>query len=106
PETGVLHGGAVTTLVDATCGLAVMAALDHMMGVATLDLRIDYLRAALPRHDIVARGTVLRVARSVAFARCEAAHADDPGHVVAIGTGAFMLATRRGEHRVVPEEAP
>ncbi|MCB9663646.1 MAG: PaaI family thioesterase [Alphaproteobacteria bacterium] len=106
PTTGILHGGAITALLDAACGGAVFLALRQPVPLATLDLRIDYLRAALPRHDIVARGTVLRVARSVAFARCEAAHADDPGHVVAIGTGAFMLATRRGEHRVVPEEAP
>lgn len=105
PTTGILHGGAITALLDAACGGAVFLALHQPVPLATLDLRIDYLRAAQPHHDVVARGTVLRVARSVAFARCEASHADDPEHVVAVGTGAFMLATRRGSRRVVPEEA-
>lgn len=103
PTTGVLHGGAVTALLDAASGSAVFMALRQPVPVATLDLRIDYLRSAEARRDVVAVATVEKVTRNVAFSRCVAHHADDPDDVVAIGTGAFMIATRRGTRRVLPE---
>src|SRR5687768_7629371 len=48
PETGVLHGGAISALIDACCGAAVFQALRKPMAIATLDLRIDYLKPAAP----------------------------------------------------------
>src|SRR5438270_1658862 len=41
PVTGVLHGGAITALMDATCGLAVFLKMETPTRIATLDLRID-----------------------------------------------------------------
>ena len=46
PETGVLHGGAVSSMMDAASGLAVMSRLGRGGSIATLDLRIDYLKPA------------------------------------------------------------
>ena len=37
PESGVLHGGAVTSLLDATCGAAVFMKLQSPEPIATLD---------------------------------------------------------------------
>ena len=54
PDTGVLHGGAITALLDAASGAAVFAALTEWVPIATLDLRIDYLRPAEPGHDVIA----------------------------------------------------
>ena len=46
PDTGVLAGGLVTALLDHVGGLAVWIALDRFEPIATLDLRVDYMRAA------------------------------------------------------------
>jgi uncharacterized protein (TIGR00369 family) len=90
PETGVVHGGVITALLDHTSGAAVMAALKEPMAIATLDLRIDYMKPATPGEAITAEVTCLKVTREVAFVRGAAYHTspDDP---VAICTGAFML---------------
>ena len=89
PETGVLHGGAVTSLLDATCGAAVFARLMKAIRIATLDLRIDYLRPATPPQDVLARATCYRLARQVAFVRAVAYH-DDMDRPIASAASTFM----------------
>lgn len=69
PVRGVLHGGALTTLVDATCGLAIMARLDRPASLATIDLRVDHLRASLAGQAVYAWASCFRVTRSVCFVR-------------------------------------
>ena len=92
PDTGVLHGGVVTSLLDATCGISVFMRTRVAKPVATLDLRIDYLKPATPRRDLYARATCVRVTRHVAFIRASAYHdEDDP---IALAAGAFMLGTK------------
>ena len=90
PDTGVVHGGVITGLLDHTCGMAVMGALREPMPIATLDLRIDYMKPATPREDILIEAECLKITREIAFARSRAFHVsiDDP---IAIATGTFML---------------
>jgi uncharacterized protein (TIGR00369 family) len=90
PLTGVLHGGVVTSLMDACCGAAVFMKLEEPMRIATLDLRIDYLKPAVPGSDIVARATCYKITRNVAFVRCMASH-EDPDDAIASASGTFML---------------
>src|SRR5689334_3782199 len=54
PDTGVIAGGVVTTLLDHTCGYAVFVALKEPVPIVTLDLRIDYMRAAEPHRELFA----------------------------------------------------
>lgn len=69
PATGVLSGGLVTALLDHVGGLAVWTALDAFEPIATLDLRVDYMRAAAPGLDLLAEARCYRVTPSIAFVR-------------------------------------
>ena len=91
PETGVLAGGLVTTLLDHVGGLSVWVALDRFEGIATLDLRVDYMRPAGPRRDLIAEARCYRLTRSIAFVRAWAFE-DDPANPVAAAQGSYMLA--------------
>lgn len=93
PETGILHGGVITTLIDATCGAAVFAEIQMAIPIATLDLRIDYLKPATPGRAVVCRAECYKRTRNIAFARAVAYH-DDPNDPIASAAGTFMLATK------------
>lgn len=90
PETGVIHGGVITALLDNICGVAVVSALKTIRSTATLDLRIDYMRPAEPGRDIIGEAECYHVTRTVAFVRAWAYH-DNKDRVIATGTGAFAL---------------
>jgi uncharacterized protein (TIGR00369 family) len=93
-ETGVLHGGVVTAMLDESCGMAVQLALDGTRAIATLDLRIDYQKPATPGLDIKAHSFCYRVTRSIAFVRSTAYQEseDDP---VATATACFVIGANR-----------
>lgn len=93
PETGVIASGAVTALMDHTCGLAINSAADSPMPIATLDLRIDYMRPAAPRTGITCEAHCYRLTRSIGFVRAEAWDVDR-GDLVATAQAAFMLNPR------------
>jgi uncharacterized protein (TIGR00369 family) len=95
PETGVVAGGVVTTLLDHTCGQAVWAALPAYTSIATLDLRIDYMRPAEPGLDIFAHAHCYKLTRSVAFVRAQAYDRED-GDPIATAQAAFMLDSNAG----------
>ncbi|MFT5390835.1 MAG: hypothetical protein ACI8PT_001023 [Gammaproteobacteria bacterium] len=92
PLTGGLHGGIITTLLDTIGGAAVAARLDALRTMATLDLRIDYLRPSTPQADIYAHVVCYKLTHNVAFARGTAynANEDDP---VASMSATYMLDT-------------
>jgi uncharacterized protein (TIGR00369 family) len=96
PDTGVIHGGVISALLDNASGVAVrsdasVAADERSM--ATLDLRIDYMRPAQPREDLYAEAHCYRVTSNVAFVRAVAYHANDRDNPIASSVATFMLGT-------------
>jgi len=94
PETGVIHGGVITTLLDNGGGAAVMTALDELRAVATLDLRIDYMKPATPGRDIVGYCHCHKVTRHIAFVRGTAYH-ETPDDPIATAAMTFMVGASR-----------
>ena len=93
PDLGTLHGGAITALLDAASGASVFAALTDWCPIATLDLRIDYLRAGEAGRDVQCRAHCYKLTRNVAFTRAVAFH-DDEQDPIATSAGTFMIGTR------------
>src|ERR1700751_4691441 len=53
PETGVLAGGPLTAMLDGCCVMAVATMLTKPEPFATLDLRIDYAKPAVPGKPVI-----------------------------------------------------
>ena len=98
PKRGIIHGGAVSALMD-TCGGA--AAICHPKAgesSATINLRIDYMRAATPGARIIAKAECFHVTRAVAFIRAVATD-DGNDSPMAVATGTFtMVPSKLGEN--------
>ncbi|WP_420478615.1 PaaI family thioesterase [Brevundimonas sp. FT23028] len=95
PATGVLSGGLVTALLDHAGGLAVWVALDRFEPIATLDLRVDYMRPARAQAGLIAEARCYRLTRSIAFVRAWAFE-DDPEDPVAAAQAAYILNSSDG----------
>ncbi|RJF65835.1 PaaI family thioesterase [Rhodopseudomonas palustris] len=93
-STGVIHGGVVTVMLDESCGMAVQLALQSSQAIATLDLRIDYLRPATPGQAIRAHAHCYHVTRSIAFVRATA-YQDSESDPIASATALFMIGANR-----------
>jgi uncharacterized protein (TIGR00369 family) len=90
PETGVVHGGVITALLDSWYGLAIFVRMARLRPMATLDLRIDYLKPATPGRDILGGAFCYKLGHELAFVRGAAYH-DSPDDPIATSSAIFMF---------------
>ncbi|MEX0942265.1 MAG: PaaI family thioesterase [Pseudomonadales bacterium] len=97
PDTGVIHGGVITATLDNASGWAIRCHEDWEEGLsmATLDIRIDYMRPAEPGEDLVVEAECFKMTRNVAFVKA-LAHQGDQDDPVATSVAAFMMGTPSG----------
>ena len=101
PTRGMLHGGAIATVLDAVGGLAVMInilnskeniepeqLLESLAEAATIDIRVDYLRPGQGQR-FIATGELLKMGTRIAVTRMELHN--DEGVLIAIGTGSYNV---------------
>lgn len=105
PDSGVMHGGVITAALDNASGWSIRTHPEcGGESMATLDLRIDYMRPARPHEDLLVEAECYKVARAVAFVR-GVAHQGDAGDPVATSTATFMLGTPNTPRRDAPSQA-
>jgi uncharacterized protein (TIGR00369 family) len=93
--SGVVASGPIIALLDQATSAAVWLKRGGFLPHATLDLRIDYLRAATPGRTVIGRGECYRLTRSIAFVR-GTAHDGDPQDPLANVAGTFMVTPAAG----------
>ena len=95
PMRPAMHGGVMSTLADVAGGLAVWTGLDDARSrVATIDLRIDYLRPGR-LETIDAKGHVVRKGNRVGVVDVVLFHPSHPTETVATGKGVYNIVTRK-----------
>ncbi len=98
PETLTVHGGAVSSLLDTTGGGAVFLRMKAPVPIATLDMRVDYMKPAIARQPIRARCECYKLTSQVAFVRGIAFHEDEDDPIASMAA-TYMLSTH-GEQSV------
>ncbi len=93
--TANLHGGAIATLVDVACALAVARKTGfdpEVESLVTSDMHVRYL--GRPRTDrVTARAEIVRIGSQLAVVECKVV--DGEGHVIASADFSMMRVPRR-----------
>ncbi|WP_263079786.1 PaaI family thioesterase [Endozoicomonas sp. Mp262] len=89
PETGGIHSGAMTTLMDTCCGLSALTVLSQPEVCPTLDLRMDFLKATDREQPVIAFAEAYHLTSSVIFTRGVAFHHSQQ-EPLAHAVGTFM----------------
>lgn len=86
---GFVQTGTFTVAIDAAMNFAVLASMEKGETTATLEIKTSNLRAAREGDELLVRGEVDRMTRSIAFTGCKVTGAE--GALVAEATGTFIL---------------
>ncbi|MCF6183147.1 MAG: PaaI family thioesterase [Bacteroidales bacterium] len=97
PRSKRLHGGYTATAVDLAGGVAAMTYMTSPDDdVATIDMRIDYVRPGKAKA-IIAEGQVLSKRRRSIVTEMKIFHPDEKGKIIAFGRGVFSIKRKEDE---------
>jgi len=100
PEThlthsgGVVQGGFVTGWLDSCMARAAIAKTGYERNIATLEVKVNFFKPAMPGMTIRVEAWVERMGRSITFLAARAL--DQEGEIVATGTSTARLLRGRG----------
>ena len=89
---GGIASGAISSLIDHACGVAVMSRLERV-SISTLNLKIDHIRLPTARSPVTAWAHCYRVSEIMTFVRAEVWDID-PAEVFAAAQGVFSINRR------------
>ncbi len=89
PDIRYTHGGILAALIDLAADYAIAARLGR--GVPTIDMRVDYHKAAMP-GPLLARARVIKLGGTLATA--EAHLYDEHDALIASGRGVYLTRSR------------
>lgn len=90
-ESTLLHGGMLTALLDSAFGMSNFISIEGLTSIATIDLRVDYLRPPRSRADVLVEAECYRQTRHVAFNSGRVWFDGNPDAEIARGTATFAL---------------
>ena len=87
PDRRYTHGGILAAIIDVAADYAIAVQLGRP--VPTIDIRVDYHKAAMP-GDLIAKAKVVRIGSQ--YSTAEAYVYDQEGALVASGRGTYYTA--------------
>jgi len=98
---GVIHGGAVATLLDTAVGCALLSTLPQGKGLMSAEIKVNYLRAVHPSGELLtATGTVVKGGSRVAFT--EGVVTDARGVVIATASSTLLIFDLQNRNEPAP----
>lgn len=89
---GALHSGAITTLLDTDCGMAIFSRIGDMRPIATIDLRVDFLAEVPVGEGVRAEVECYAIRGDVAYVK-GVALAQSDRKLLASVSGSFAVGT-------------
>jgi len=91
PRANRLHGGISATLIDVIGGIVAMTVLESFDDkIATVDMRIDYLRPG-KAQDVIGESRILRQGSRLVVTEMKLYHPENPAILLAIGKGVYSI---------------
>ena len=95
-QTGFLHAGVVTAVLDSACGYAAYTLMEPGSEVLSIEFKVNLLAPAVG-EKLVARASVVRAGRTITVCRADGWMVRGGAEVqVAIMTGTMMQLRERG----------
>lgn len=91
---GIAHGGVIASMLDSAIGIAHRTKLGFDVSHVTIELKINYLRAAWP-GVIIARGRSISSGQRVGYG--EATLVDENERMLARASATFLIVRAQGD---------
>ena len=86
-QNGMIHGGVLASMIDASCACAAFSATNFEGFVTTIDLQVSYLKP-VSKGMVIASAECLRAGKNVLF--CESKIRNEEGELVCVGTSQLL----------------